>query len=895
MGTSGSRKRTGKSSRSKSSTRSKRSVRNKKTTDTAPSFITKELVIWFTLAFSAILLLSNFGVGGKAGNALSRLFFGLEGLFAYIFPFYLFVIVCFGFVNAGNRRAAIKLISVNAFVILIMTFCQLINGKFDKAMTFGDYFKNSAENRVGGGVLGAVLTRVFCGLFGRVIAFILVLILMIVCVVLFTEKSVLRGIRKGGKAVGSRAKDRGARYVQNRRERQQRREELLEEQRRREAEEDDGYEYEQEPPRGRRPLRGVTVDTTLEDRRSPVLREVHSNDPGEKEERYIPTYVNRDAIRPEEPTKPVKNTERAAEPVKKPQRKTPVRSTAPVLSIPREEIEPAPKMPEDVLPEITDDVITKPKKDKVDAEKEARKVEMEIARSEQNVLSEYNLPPVHLLKKPAGNTRGMSDEQLKATARKLQETLDSFGVRTRVTDICCGPSITRYELQPEQGVKVSRILNLADDIKLNLAAADIRIEAPIPGKAAVGIEVPNEENTMVTLRELIESDEFKYFKGSVAFAVGRDISGSTVVTDIFKMPHLLVGGATGSGKSVCINTLIMSILYKYSPDEVKFIMIDPKMIELNIYNGIPHLLIPVVTDPKKAAGALQWAVNEMTKRYMAFSQVGVRDMQGYNKKIASMEYEEGQKPYEKMARIVVVVDEFADLMMVASGDVEEAVCRLAQLARAAGIHLILATQRPSVDVITGLIKANMPSRIALAVSSGIDSRTIIDMVGAEKLLGHGDMLFYPSGLPKPIRVQGAFVSESEVEAVVEYIKEHNNDVQYDESVTRAVEDNAGGNGGAPGMPGAAGNGGNDRDSYFAEAGRFVIDKDKASIGSLQRVFKIGFNRAARIMDQLCDAGVVSEEESTKPRRVLMTAAQFEAYLNGDTMPMEEPGEYSEEE
>lgn len=460
---------------------------------------------------------------------------------------------------------------------------------------------------------------------------------------------------------------------------------------------------------------------------------------------------------------------------------------------------------------------------------------------------------------------------------RLQQTLNTFGVKVTITDISQGPSVTRYELQPEQGVKVSKIVGLADDIKLNLAATDIRIEAPIPGKAAIGIEVPNKENMTVALRDLLESKEFREFNSNIAFAVGKDIAGKTVVADIAKMPHMLIAGATGSGKSVCINTLIMSILYKAHPDDVKLIMVDPKVVELSVYNGIPHLLIPVVTDPKKASAALHWGVSEMEDRYRKFADYNVRDLKGYNKKIETMSVPEGEERPKKMPQIVIIVDELADLMMVCPGEVEESICRLAQLARAAGIHLIIATQRPSVDVITGLIKANMPSRVAFSVSSGVDSRTILDMNGAEKLLGKGDMLFYPQGYSKPARVQGAFVSDKEVSDVVDYLKNQTLGNVYN-SYAEDIEEKIKNIGSSGGSTGSGSGGGNDRDEYFEEAARFIIDKDKASIGMLQRVLKIGFNRAARIMDQLCEYGVVGEEEGTKPRKVLMSMEQFEQLL-----------------
>lgn len=484
----------------------------------------------------------------------------------------------------------------------------------------------------------------------------------------------------------------------------------------------------------------------------------------------------------------------------------------------------------------------------------------------------YQFPPISLLHKSSGKNNGDSAKELRDTAVRLQETLQTFGVRVTITDISQGPAVTRYELQPEQGVKVSKIVGLADDIKLNLAATDIRIEAPIPGKAAIGIEVPNKENTAVGLRELLETKEFKEFPSNIAFAVGKDIAGKVVVSDIAKMPHMLIAGATGSGKSVCINTLIMSILYKADPADVKLILVDPKVVELSVYNGIPHLLIPVVTDPKKASAALQWGVAEMTDRYKKFADYNVRDLKGFNKKAEEMQKKGSADAPAKMPQIVIIVDELADLMMVAPGEVEESICRLAQLARAAGIHLIIATQRPSVDVITGLIKANMPSRVAFAVSSGVDSRTILDMNGAEKLLGKGDMLFYPQGYSKPVRVQGAFVSDNEVSDVVDFLKNQAIGNVYNEDIEEKLKSLGTASGGA------ASSSGTEYDEHFVEAGRFIIDKDKASIGMLQRMFKIGFNRAARIMDQLAQAGVVGEEEGTKPRKVLMTMDEFEQFV-----------------
>ena len=512
------------------------------------------------------------------------------------------------------------------------------------------------------------------------------------------------------------------------------------------------------------------------------------------------------------------------------------------------------------------------KKENTPTDADNAKVQQEILEKKKPK-KPYVIPPLSLLQKPARqdfDTR----EEIRQNALTLQETLKSFGVNVTITNISIGPAVTRYELQPEIGVKVSKIVSLTNDIKMRLAAADIRIEAPIPGKSAVGIEVPNKNGATVYLGDVLGSSEFQGAKAKLAFGVGKDIAGKTIVTDIAKMPHLLIAGATGSGKSVCINTLIMSLLFKYKPEDVRMIMVDPKVVELSVYNGIPHLLIPVVTDPKKAASALNWAVAEMTDRYKKFAESGSRDLKGYNEKIMAVrndpEIPEDQKP-EKLPQIVIIIDELADLMMVSSQEVEDAICRIAQLARAAGMHLVIATQRPTVDVITGLIKANVPSRIAFAVSSGTDSRTIIDMNGAEKLLGKGDMLFFPQGIPKPVRVQGAFVSDQEVSDVVDFIKQEMGEVEYSERIQQQVQ--AGG--GGEGSLGGAGN----QDELFVEAGQLIIETEKASIGMLQRKFRIGFNRAARIMDQLAEAGVVGPEEGTKPRKIIMTLAEFDELIS----------------
>lgn len=562
----------------------------------------------------------------------------------------------------------------------------------------------------------------------------------------------------------------------------------------------------------------------------------------------------------------------------------------PVSAVKKQAQEPPSKiMPEEknTAKEAAKQPVGEEKKEGISAE------ETEIFQSLQDKKQEneeipYQFPPISLLSNPIRQSGQVSDMELRGIARNLQETLQSFHVEVEMGAVTCGPTVTRFEVLPAQGVRVNKITNLADDLKLSLAAPSIRIEAPIPGKSAVGIEVPNSSPSAVHFRELLEGKEFDRAKSPVTFAVGKDIAGKVIVTDIAKMPHLLIAGATGSGKSVCINTLIMSILYKSDPNEVKLIMIDPKVVELSCYNGIPHLFCPVVTDPKEAAAALNWAVREMMDRYNKFKELGVRNIAGYNEKIRSVDNAK-EAGYDHMPLLVIIVDEFADLMMVASKEVEDAVCRLAQLARAAGIHLILATQRPSVNVITGVIKANIPSRIAFSVSSAIDSRTILDKGGAEKLLGKGDMLFFPSGYSEPVRLQGAFVSDKEVADVVAFLCNHNETPVYNESVTEIVE-----------MPiqdgsGAAEDKKPDVDEYFEEAGRFVIDSGRAAAGQLQRRFSIGFNRAGRIIDQLNKAGVVGPAVGTKPRQVLMTMEEFDAYMNGgrgqaEPLPTEEAQE-----
>ena len=815
--------------------------------------IRNEIVVIAFLALAVILFLCNFGIVGTVGNAVSSFMFGIFGLMAYVAPLIFFFAIAFGVSNIGNNIATRKLVAgILLFLMAGMVF-ELINAGYSETDTYQikEIYVRCSEGRNGGGIIAGSIAYAFYKLLGTVGTVLAIIVVSIICAVIVTEKSFLGGVASQGRKVYERSVEDAA----YRRERAKERRDAMD--KRREMEEERRRQLEEEKENEKilrmdKKVSGVMMDTTLnavskkEKEDSEKFRDdVHEITINADIEEDVPIVRSQDTYHF------IENESDELDEIKMEIQETP----AP------ERIRPIAKSSERTTEHTVNTTVTE-----------------STPRTENKVPKQYHFPPYNRLAKGKGQGGGNSDRELKETAARLEQTLNTFGVKVTVTDISRGPSVTRYELQPEQGVKVSKIVGLADDIKLNLAATDIRIEAPIPGKAAVGIEVPNKENSAVALRDLLESKEFREFPSNLAFAVGKDIGGKTVVTDIAKMPHMLIAGATGSGKSVCINTIIMSILYKAHPDDVKLIMIDPKVVELNVYNGIPHLLIPVVTDPKKAAAALHWGVAEMTERYKKFADFNVRDLKGYNKKAESMKAEGRNDAPEKLPQILIIVDELADLMMVSPGEVEESICRLAQLARACGIHLIIATQRPSVDVITGLIKANMPSRVAFAVSSGVDSRTILDMVGAEKLLGKGDMLFYPQGYPKPARIQGAFVSDKEVSDVVDFLKNQAIGNVYNEDIEEKIK--------SIGSESAnAGNGAASSDSeydeHFADAGRFIIEKDKASIGMLQRVFKIGFNRAARIMDQLCEAGVVGEEEGTKPRKVLMSAVEFEQLLDKD--------------
>lgn len=1021
----------------------------------------QEVILWGTLALSVILFISNFGIGGFVGDAISRFFFGVFGFMAYLLPLILFFMVAFLISNRNNPLAWMKAAAVILLVICVCTVVELALNSYQADRDFLDFYKVSAVNRSGGGLAGGVLCTLVCPAFGVAGAYVLVVVLMILCMVLITERSFFEDFRKTGKKVYKNVYENTREDAAIRRERAAIREEkrriIREEQRKMQREqlekEKDQLKTLPETLRRNQKVSGVNLNGLVP--RSMPLEEVHEIVPPvpktrpeveelnlkvmdqaiggksfqvppreripkaspklpfvdrkfpepeiqEVEEEVTPVSIHEQrpssfeeqlringelvsaarnqaeeqAQEPEDDGEFMEATDELYQPLRQPvflQRAdeaedadpeeifrerwgTPEDPTADGLEFHREfqEAEEIPpfgeketevpesyedagveEVPYEENPEVyeependmdadeesedpepfrdsgdmeeiiapstrsSDSIFREdnslrptsagavfqdappapgekqfrnPKSSQEEQQKNQETVAKEIEASSQVIKKEYVFPPLDLLSKPKSNPAVGRDQELRETAAKLQQTLHNFGVGVRVTNVSCGPSVTRYELTPDQGVKVSRIVNLSDDIKLNLAAADIRIEAPIPGKAAVGIEVPNKTNSPVPLRELLETKEFKEHPSSLAFAAGKDIAGKPVVADIARMPHLLIAGATGSGKSVCINTIIMSLLYKAKPEDVKLIMIDPKVVELSVYNGIPHLLIPVVTDPKKASGALNWAVAEMTGRYQKFAEYNVRDLKGYNKKVEAIKDIPDKNKPEKMPQIVIIVDELADLMMVAPGEVEDAICRLAQLARAAGIHLIIATQRPSVNVITGLIKANMPSRIAFSVSSGVDSRTIIDMVGAEKLLGKGDMLFYPQGYQKPARVQGAFVSDTEVSDVVEFLTSENGVSQGSADIESKITQ-------AQSMGCGDSSGESEIDEYFEKAGRFIIEKDKASIGMLQRLLKIGFNRAARIMDQLADVGVVGPEEGTKPRKILMSMEEFEDYID----------------
>ncbi len=903
-GQNGTRKTT--NSRNKTSTSSARNGRTTSARNNAsnrrrsvkvsePEFsVIDEIVLIIAFAVVIFLFLCTVGIIKSSdpaqpnlGNYIKDFMLGIFGYTAFVVPIVTFFAMALGISNRSNHFVWFKIGSLIALVMVVGVLMHMISyGDIEAFKGVKDWPKTFYTEGKGGGVLFGAVALLLCSLIGKTGTVFLLIVLTIIALVLLTGKSFIKGVKQGSKKIYETTKEEGGRIKEfsvN----------VREDIRNARFNDDEDEDLEEESLlRRNKKATGVTLDTSLsKGAAKPVakMRKIQENADLQDEQPLIPLAgmeeKKTEAVVPKETSDihrieykddgeeddwiqpvTVRRVPKEDEDVIKPVRLKNMEEVKPVQIL---EEEPRPVIKEEAA--ASKPVAHLRSRDKSDFSGMLDKPVKE-TMSPKAPKKEYKFPPMNLLQRGEGGRGGNDGDDMAATARRLEETLETFGVRVKVTDYSKGPAVTRYELHPEQGVKVSRILSLADDIKLNLAASDIRIEAPIPGKMAVGIEVPNKNSSAVHLRELLDNNDFKNFPSNLAFAVGKDIGGQLVVTDIAKMPHVLIAGATGSGKSVCINTLIMSILYKAHPDDVKMIMIDPKVVELNVYNGIPHLMIPVVTDPKKASAALAWGVSEMTERYKKFADAGVRDLKGYNQKAESGAVDDDGQPMKKMPQIVIIVDELADLMMVASKEVEESICRLAQLARAAGIHLIIATQRPSVDVITGLIKANMPSRIAFSVSSGIDSRTILDANGAEKLLGKGDMLFFPQGYSKPARVQGAFVSDKEVADVVDFIKNQSISSDYGERIEEVIMSSSSGGGAV------IGGGQDEYDTYFAEAGRFVIEKEKGSIGMLQRVFKIGFNRAARIMDQLEEAGVVGPEEGTKPRRILMSMNEFENFL-----------------
>jgi len=900
-----------------------------------------EILLIAVIVVGILLFISALGLGGSVGNVFSAFLFGLFGVLAYFVPFLLVGGTFFAVANRGNHLATSKLISGIVLLLMLCTFFELLLHGADVVGAARAYLY-SYENKVGGGFFGGLFAYLFVTAFDLFGAYLLNLALLAVSVLLIVRKSALRrmkrSLRTGKKEMELNRRERENRYRMER-EKERRHKEAMKNAPRSERTVS-GVSFDTKIQTGAEDLPSDEITELTPESLNQNVSEISVNrvdlegtsaggassagsasSTGSDGISFISSGATTESLSSGATTESLSSGitnpedvhELTAEDLTDPFSPLPVREDPSAAS---QDVSVVPRDSSLAPQDGGEDAFDSYETGLTGADLESSGVSgsslgsssfsegtsdvtgmagsmasvktLPASESQKNTgrKKAYKFPTVDLLNPVPPKSGGSGGTSLQETADKLQLTLKNFGVNVTVTDISQGPAVTRYEVQPEMGVKVSKIVNLADDIKLNLAAADIRIEAPIPGKAAVGIEVPNREASMVSFRELMESREFKSNKSGIAFAAGKDIGGNVIVSDIAKMPHLLIAGATGSGKSVCINTIIMSILYKARPEDVKFIMIDPKVVELSVYNGIPHLLQPVVTDPKKAAGALNWAVMEMTDRYKKFADEGVRDMKGYNEKVKNgsvtrqVDGGEIEVVKEKMPQIVVIVDELADLMMVASSEVEESICRLAQLARAAGIHLVIATQRPSVNVITGLIKANMPSRIAFSVTSGVDSRTILDMVGAEKLLGKGDMLYYPQGFTKPLRVQGAFVSDGEVAKVVDFLKNNNEEVVYDENITSQMEQ-AAVSGGGGGTPSGGGGFEEERDAFFADAGRFIIEKDKASIGMLQRNFKIGFNRAARIMDQLHAYGVVGPEEGTKPRQILMTMDEFSQKLSNE--------------
>ena len=836
----------------------------------------EEAILILSFLISLLLLLSNLGFCGIVGEGLSQGLVFLFGSFSVLFPFVLFFLVAFTMANRNNPMIMRK--------IPFICFLYIFLGAFLPVLILGKSIPEDLTDLLTeGGVLPGIFLLFLKQFLGSLGAMIVLFFAILLCLVMITEKPLMSlfalfSVQTAEKA-GRRAKSDLQRISQTARE-------ALEERRSRREEREADFQTTDFHLEDFKEGREVSLLEAEENKEKEALRSdllsvkeeldlINSKKEDWKEDSFTVEGLS-DSSKVEE-LFPEDLSEIDAVPKSQSLKKQSMKEQS-MKEEPLDEEELKKRLlqgdPSSRVVYTADGRrIASDNENLQKRIQEKKEEELTVDSVPEKAAKPYVFPPLSLLKRSHSQEEEKRSE-IEKNAQTLKETLKSFGITVSISNVSVGPSVTRYELQPEQGVKLAKIVSLSNDIKMRLAAADIRIEAPIPGKSAVGIEVPNKNSQVVYLGDILSSPAFQENRMKLAFGVGKDIGGKVVVTDIAKMPHLLVAGATGAGKSVSINTLIMSILYRYSPEEVRMIMVDPKVVELQVYNGIPHLLIPVVTDPKKAAAALNWAVAEMTSRYKKFAAYGVRDLSGYNEKIRGLTEEEREKEgLSVLPQILIIIDELADLMMVSASEVEDAIVRLTQLARACGMHLIIATQRPSVNVITGLIKANVPSRIAFSVSSGVDSRTIIDMNGAEKLLGKGDMLFFPQNLPKPIRVQGAFVSDEEVAKVTEFLKSQG-EAEYNHSISKSLEKEA---------TEETGGSQSDRDELFAEAGSLVIETDKASIGFLQRKFRIGFNRAARIMDQLAAEHVVGEEEGTKARKVLMNMEEFEELLSTERM------------
>lgn len=789
---------------------------------------------------------------------------GLFGGWAVLWPVLMVYVAVIITLDKPMGSISGKIWLTAVIIVLFCTTGYIFGGaKIAEGLSFFEYitalYRTNAG--VGGGVIGGLLGQMLLGAAGAAGAKIIILLLLFVSVMVLTGTTLIglfRTIRKPVDVVNE--------GIQTARARREEERQILAEDR---AASLGSIDVPLEPEL---PAHPVARDmASLFPPVEPRKKQPQHNEKLDKLERVFGIETGRPELLGEEPPPPVE-----AEPPAEPELpQSPVVSLNPPMPEPLEEPEPEePVFEEDepVSPPEIDIPMPKPRMQEPPPPRQATPEQSALyqAVDQAQTPGTYCFPPVTMLAVSPQVDRAKETEELQTNGKILVDTLNSFGVSTKILDICRGPSVTRYEIQPAAGVKISKITSLSDDLALNLAATGVRMEAPIPGKAAVGIEVPNRERSSVRMRDLVQSNAFQTSKGKLSVALGRDISGQPVVADLAKMPHILIAGTTGSGKSVCTNSMIISMLYKASPDEVRFLMIDPKAVELTGYNGLPHMLVPVVTDPHKASGALGWAVNEMMKRYKIFSENNVRNLQGYNNLAEAQNYEdENGQPMPAMPQIVIIIDELADLMMAAPKEVEDSICRLAQLARAAGMHLVVATQRPSVDVVTGLIKANIPSRIALTVSTAVDSRTIIDTVGADKLLGNGDMLFAPVGSNKPIRVQGCYVSDEEISSVVEFVKKTKS-IEYDEQVIEEIERNAASAEAA--KPGEEGGG--DMDPMMDEAIKVVVEAGQASTSLLQRRLRLGYARAGRLIDEMEQLGIVGPHEGSKPRQVLMTYTQW---------------------